>query len=153
MATIPQVSRFQTGDVVTNRAQDEARNVINKTSKSLAQTQGAVAVSAAVKPLAGTSGTATFDASKSSHFTLTLTGNVTSSSLSGLTPGQVVTFVISQDATGGRTFAWPAYFNGNLSYTVRGAGTIGAVANKASSQRFLFDGTTLWAIGSIVTGL
>ena len=150
---IPQVTRIQTPDRETNRAQDEARNAINKTAQTLAKVQVQAAVPFGVKPLAGTSGTATFDASKSSHFTLTLKGNVTSSSLTGLTPGQVVTFVIQQDATGGWTFAWPAYVNGNLGFTVRGAGAIGAAANKASSQRFLFDGTTLWAIAAIVTGL
>jgi hypothetical protein len=150
---IPQVSRFKIGDVTADRAQDQARGVINQTAKSLAKTQAAAATASGVNPLAGTSGSVAFDASKSSHFTLTLTGNVTSSSITGLSPGQVVTFVISQDATGGRTFAWPTYVNGNLNYTVRGAGTIGAVANKASSQRFMFDGSTLWAIGSIVTGL
>jgi hypothetical protein len=43
-------------------------------------------------------------------FDITLTGNVTSSSASGFVEGQVVIFLIRQDATGGWTFAWPSQF-------------------------------------------
>ncbi len=49
-----------------------------------------------------------FNAGTSSGFDLTLTGNVTSSTLTGQSLGQLLTFIISQDATGGRTFSWPS---------------------------------------------
>lgn len=50
----------------------------------------------------------TFNAAQSSGFDLTLTGNVASSSLTSTSVGQILSFVISQDATGGRTFPWPS---------------------------------------------
>ena len=43
-------------------------------------------------------------------FDLTLTGNVTSSTTSGLITGQFAVFFIQQDGVGGRTFAWPSNF-------------------------------------------
>lgn len=49
----------------------------------------------------------TFDATASEGFDLILTGNVSASTLTGTSPGQLLTFVFAQDATGGRTFAWP----------------------------------------------
>lgn len=39
-----------------------------------------------------------------------LTGNVTASSVTNATNGQVYTFVVEQDGTGGRAFVWPAQF-------------------------------------------
>lgn len=48
-----------------------------------------------------------FDASTSSGFDLTLTGNVVTSSLINTTPGQLLTFIFAQDSTGSRTFSWP----------------------------------------------
>lgn len=49
------------------------------------------------------------DLSLGNVVTMTLTGNVTSSSFTNATAaaGQEVTFIITQDGTGGRTFAWP----------------------------------------------
>lgn len=50
-----------------------------------------------------------FDASQCSAFTLTLGATaVTASSLSNARAGQELTFIILQDATGGRSFTWPA---------------------------------------------
>jgi hypothetical protein len=57
------------------------------------------------------SATPTFDCSLGSVQKLTLTGNVTSSSLANCQAGQLVAFEICQDATGGRTFANPAGLN------------------------------------------
>lgn len=42
------------------------------------------------------------------NFEITLTGNVVGSTLANPLPGQLITFIIHQDATGGRTFVWPA---------------------------------------------
>lgn len=72
-------------------------------------------------------------------FAITLTGNVTSSTLSGITAGAILSFIICQDATGGRTFTWPA--------AVSAAGTITATANVCSMQSFRYNGTTVYAIG------
>jgi hypothetical protein len=70
--------------------------------------------------------------------TITLTANVTSSSLANITAGQKVTFLICQNATGGFTFAWPAVMHGPI--------TIGTTPSLCSSQTFeSFNGTTLYA--------
>lgn len=66
-------------------------------------------------------------------FTMTLTGNVTSSSVTNPTGGQRIAFIITQDATGSRTFAWPSNF--------RGASDIAPAASNVSVQEFLYDGT------------
>jgi hypothetical protein len=49
-----------------------------------------------------------FPATNYSNFLLTLTGNATSSTIAGGTIGQVSTFDICEDSTGGRTFVWPS---------------------------------------------
>jgi hypothetical protein len=78
-------------------------------------------------------------------FLMTLTGNVTSSSVTGATAGQTINFVITQDGTGGRTFAWPSNF--------KGASAIGPDPSSVSVQSFVFDGTNWRAIGAgSVTG-
>jgi hypothetical protein len=51
--------------------------------------------------------TPVFDASQGSTFEIVLTGNVTSSTLINLTPGQRLLFIIKQDGSGGHTFAAP----------------------------------------------
>lgn len=53
------------------------------------------------------SGAVTLDAQAGTHFVLFLTGNVTSTTLSNGANGMVVTLTYAQDATGGRTYAWP----------------------------------------------
>jgi hypothetical protein len=62
-------------------------------------------------------------------FDLTLTGNVTSSTLNSPFPGQIVTFIISQNATGGWTFAWPS--------NVKNAGIINPAPNSVTTQSFI----------------
>ena len=73
-------------------------------------------------------------------FTITLTGNVTSSamSLSGVAQA-IVIFQITQDGTGGRTFTWPPNF---IQPSV-----IGLSANQVTTQIFYFDGTNAWPLG------
>lgn len=46
------------------------------------------------------------------EFEITLTGNVTSSILSGCVSGDFLTFRIIEDGTGSRTFVWPTGFTG-----------------------------------------
>jgi hypothetical protein len=83
--------------------------------------------------------TPTFDASLGNTQKITLTGNVTSATVSNTTAGEQLNFIICQDSTGGRTFAWPA--------NVKGGMTVGATASKCSAQSFLFDGTNAYAQG------
>lgn len=90
------------------------------------------------------SATPTFNAGASDTFEITLTGNVTSSTLSNPGAGEHLTFTICQDATGGRTFAWPSGF--------RGQGTIGSTASTCSTQRFWYDGTNFFAVAGMITG-
>ena len=81
----------------------------------------------------GFSATPTFDSSASSYFSMTLTGNVTSSTISNPYDGRVIYFNICQDATGGRTFAWPA--------SVLTPPTVGTAASSCTSASFIYDGT------------
>jgi hypothetical protein len=74
------------------------------------------------------SSTPTFDASAASDFEFPLTGNVTASTLTGLQAGQTINVRLIQDATGGRTFAWPS--------NVRNAGDVDLTANASTSQSF-----------------
>jgi len=94
------------------------------------------------------SATPTFNAEIQNHFVITLTGNVTSSTLSGtVTAGytELITFVICQDATGSRTFIWPT--------NIKGAMTIGSTLSTCSAQEFRYDGTNAYALSSGVTGM
>jgi hypothetical protein len=54
------------------------------------------------------SATPTFDASMGKYQAMTLTAAVTSSTISNPVDGQELVLELIQDATGGRTFAWPA---------------------------------------------
>jgi hypothetical protein len=85
------------------------------------------------------SATPTFDASTAASFKLTLTGNVTSSTLSNAVAGEPISFELCQDATGGRTFVPPA--------NVLNMGTIVSTANACSTQEFWFDGSNAVSSG------
>ena len=85
------------------------------------------------------SATPTFDASTAASFKLTLTGNVTSSTLSNAVAGEPISFEICQDATGGRTFVPPA--------NVLNMGTIVSTASACSTQEFWFDGSNAVSSG------
>lgn len=91
------------------------------------------------------SATPTFDASLGNSFKITLTGNVTSSTLSNPQAGQLISWLICQDATGSRTFVWPT--------NVKGGMTIGSTLSTCSAQNFLYDGTNAYALSGGVTGM
>ena len=91
------------------------------------------------------SATPTFDASLGNTQKITLTGNVTSSTLSNAATGQTINFVICQDGTGSRTFVWPT--------NVLGGMTIGSTLSKCSAQDFIFDGTNAYALSAGVTNM
>jgi hypothetical protein len=92
------------------------------------------------------SGTPTFNAALGNLQAITLTGNVTSSTLSNCASGQQITFQITEDSTGGRTFVWPT--------NVYNAGPIDITEGQASTQAFTCDGSgNAWAVGPIRTTL
>jgi hypothetical protein len=80
------------------------------------------------------SATPVFDAAQCSVFSLTLGGTaVTSSTLVNARPGQELTFIITQDQTGGRPFVWPTN-------VVRPC-AVSTTANVSSTVTAMFDGT------------
>jgi hypothetical protein len=87
----------------------------------------------------------TFDASLGNTQKITLTGDVTSSTLSNAFAGQQLNFIICQDSSGGHAFAWPS--------NVKGGMTVGSTASKCSAQSFIFDGSTAYATASGVTNM
>jgi hypothetical protein len=89
------------------------------------------------------SATPTFDLSTGNVFDIVLNGNVTASSFTHGQQGQLVTFIICQDGTGGWTFAWGASF--------LGADAIGATANKCNVQQFVWLSSTLKAVAAMKT--
>jgi hypothetical protein len=89
----------------------------------------------------GTINTApTFDASTANTFKATLGGNIASSTLSNSGIGQSLAFELCQDATGGRTFAWPSNLLGATN-------AIPAAASKCVEQDFIYDGSNLVSLG------
>lgn len=81
----------------------------------------------------GFSASPTFNAANANAFNITLTGNVTSSAFSNgaSAAGPLIAFRITQDATGGRSWAWPT--------NVRGGQTINPGPNENSTQLFLLQ--------------
>lgn len=82
------------------------------------------------------SATPTFNASLGNLFKLTLTGNVTSSTFTGASGLQLITFMLIQDGVGGHSFVWPTNVIGGMSIST----TAGAV----NVQSGLWDGTNLY---------
>jgi hypothetical protein len=87
------------------------------------------------------SATPTFDAGTASTFKMTLTGDVTSATLSNAVAGQMLSFVLCQDAVGNHNFVWPS--------NVRGGMGVGTQVGKCSAQAFVYDGTQAWALGVV----
>lgn len=71
-------------------------------------------------------------------FTMTLTGNVTSSTLgtAGIVAPTKITIELTQDATGGRTFVWPA--------NVINPYPVNVAPNAVTSETFTWDGTNAY---------
>jgi len=122
----------------------EGQTGIGKTPGANAQLDVAKSIVSGVNTVTF-SATPTFDASLGNTQKITLTGNVTSSTLSNASTGQTINFLIRQDATGSRTFVWPT--------NVKGGMTIGATLNTCSAQSFIFDGTNAYATGAGVTNM
>ena len=76
-----------------------------------------------------------------------LTANITSSTLSGCTSGQLLAFILTQDATGGRTFAPPSGFDPvaisplpNVTTTLlfQWDGSIGRLVNSSNDSGYIY---------------
>ena len=79
-----------------------------------------------------------FDASQCNTFSLTLGSTpVTGSTLSNAKAGQSLTFILIQDATGGRSFVWPT--------NLLRACTISATAGASTVLTAIYDGTNATA--------
>jgi hypothetical protein len=79
-----------------------------------------------------------FDAGAANTFKITLKGNVAASKLANASPGEQLNFIICQDASGGRSFAWPS--------NLKGGAVLGTKASTCSAQSFIFDGTGAYAL-------
>lgn len=86
--------------------------------------------------------TYTCTSNTSNTFTITLTGNITSSTLAGCATGANITLNLCQDGSGAHTNVFPA--------NVLGAGTVDGTASTCSRQTFWFDGTNANAKTSMV---
>lgn len=84
--------------------------------------------------------TPTFDASLFSAFSMTLTGNVTSSTVTNAKTGRVISILLCQDGVGGRTFAWPATFSSTP--------TLDARVSKCSNTVWFYNGANWKLLGS-----
>ena len=88
-------------------------------------------------------GAVTLDCATAAVFTMLLTGNVTSLAFSNV-PSSIsfmITLVITQDGTGGRTFAWP----GTIRWASAAAPTITSTLSKTDVISLLtFDGGSSW---------
>jgi hypothetical protein len=100
--------------------------------------------SAPVATTVSFSATPTFTVTGSiQEFTLTLTGNVASSTLSGAITNGILVFNICQNATGGWTFAWPSGFSA--------AAAISSSANSCTDQIFVWNGTSANPIAPVIS--
>lgn len=87
------------------------------------------------------SATPTFNAALGNSQVITLTGNVTSSTLSNAVAGQTIAFKIIQDGTGGRSFVWPTNVLGGMA--IDGSSAAGEIATQVFH---CFDGTNYEAV-------
>jgi hypothetical protein len=87
------------------------------------------------------------DGSQNQLFEITLTGNAVSQPLvvSGVTPPGLITWQITQDGIGGHTFGWPV--------NVLGGAPIGLSPNQVTTQHFVWNGITAWAVGPATIGV
>ena len=89
------------------------------------------------------SATPIFNAVNGTLFDITLTGNVTSSTLTNTNDGEIVVFSIRQNSTGGFTFAWPANMTGMTSPD--------PAANSRSVQAAIRIGSQFFPLGDMIS--
>ena len=93
-------------------------------------------------------GTVTFDVSFGNIQPVTITGNVTSSSIANPSAGQVVTIAWVQGAGGSHTYAWPA----NCKFAAGTAPAASTTAGYTDSVTFYYNGTN-WIETSRAVGV
>lgn len=81
--------------------------------------------------------TPNFDVSAAPTQSVTLTGDVTAPTVTNLSDGQTVSFLVCQDSLGGHAFTWPQ--------NVLGGMQVGNVPGTCSAQTFVSDGSRLYA--------
>lgn len=101
-------------------------------------TFSALAINRLTRSIIAFSANPIFPATQGTAFEITLTGDVVSSSITGLIAGALYAFLIKQDTTGGRTFVWPV--------NVSGGADIGTESLERTAQLFYSDGDNLYAL-------
>lgn len=106
-------------------------------------TQDSGGTAPAVSVVSFTSSPTFVATSQDQLFQMTLAGNVTVSSLvaTGLPVPSLLTFELTQDATGGRTFSWPGNF--------LNAQAPNTQPNFITVEQFLWDGTAASLVGNV----
>jgi len=91
----------------------------------------------AVNGVTAPAGTVAVNANKGDLHVITMTGNISSSSITNPTVGQIITLEWLQDGTGTRTYVWPA----NCKFAGGAAPAASTLANYSDSVTFRYDGT------------
>lgn len=86
------------------------------------------------------SATPTFDCSMGNLFSMTLTGNVTSMTVTNAMAGHIYTFIFTQDGSGLHSVAWPGTFKGVISVPIT------ALAGTSAVQMVIYNGTNFYAV-------
>lgn len=81
-------------------------------------------------------GATTFTRVNGNTITATATGNVTATITNGVVPGDMLTLIITQDATGGRTITWPSNFK-----KADGSLVLSTAAGDVDIIKMIWDGT------------
>lgn len=85
------------------------------------------------------SATPIFNANLGTSFQLQMTGDVTSSTLTGASSGDILIFEIFQSVGGGNTFVWPSNVFGGMPPS--------PTAGSTNVQSFIFDGVNAYPLG------
>lgn len=81
------------------------------------------------------------DAALGSEIEMTLEGDVSGTTLLNMQPGQIISFILHQDAVGGHNFVWPTQIHGGGDTSTAGSG-------ETFSQLFMTNaaGTDAYAV-------
>ena len=136
-------SRFDIRDmsIAANRLSIDANGNVGVSTANPATT---LDVSGAIRSTLTTvaySATPTFDASLGNSFKLTLTGNVTGSTISNGHAGETIIFLLCQDGTGAKSMTWPANMK-----LAGGAFKITVAPNKCDTLTALSDGSNWYEL-------
>lgn len=132
-------SNFTTAGVVTATGNIvSAANIQGQNIISSARSQ-AVNYSESVYAIGTITGATTPNISLGAIQSATLIGNITLNSITNIQTGQSATFILTQDATGGRTLTSTWKF-------AAGSKTLSTAANSVDIISVFYDGSTYWAV-------